>query len=194
MEDIIESKEVGDYTVKVLKSEDPVNPREDYEQYDNMICFHGRYSLGDEESKDFNPDDFNGWDELEDNIVKKMNWVAYLPLYLYDHSGITISTESFNDRWDSGQVGFIGMSRQQMKEIFDWSNVTEKRMGRLLELLKSSVDVYDDYLTGNIYDFVIVDKDDCVVESCCNYIGDPENALADGVSMAESLMDNKIDM
>ena len=35
--------------------------------------------------------------------------VAILPLYLYDHSGLTMSTNDFGDRWDSGCVGFIYM-------------------------------------------------------------------------------------
>jgi len=30
-----------------------------------------------------------------------------LPLYLYDHSGITMSTGKFSCPWDSGQVGWI---------------------------------------------------------------------------------------
>ena len=30
-----------------------------------------------------------------------------LPLYLMDHSGLAMQTTSFNDPWDSGQVGWI---------------------------------------------------------------------------------------
>ena len=40
-----------------------------------------------------------------------------LPLYLYDHSGITMScdlTYPYNDRWDSGQVGWIYASHQRV--------------------------------------------------------------------------------
>lgn len=54
-------------------------------------------------------------------------YVEILPLYLYDHSGITMSTTSFNDRWDSGQVGYIYASREDFinntgylkSELFD---------------------------------------------------------------------------
>ena len=40
-----------------------------------------------------------------------------LPLYLYDHSGLAMSTESFSGRaphaeWDSGQVGWIYVSKK----------------------------------------------------------------------------------
>lgn len=44
--------------------------------------------------------------------------VAILPLYLYDHSGLTMSTSDFGDRWDSGCVGFIYMDKDTaMKEL-----------------------------------------------------------------------------
>lgn len=49
--------------------------------------------------------------------------VAILPLYLYDHGGITMSTGSFVGRaphadWDSGQVGFIYLDKETaMKEL-----------------------------------------------------------------------------
>lgn len=33
-----------------------------------------------------------------------------LPLYLMDHSGLAMQTTSFNDPWDSGQVGWIYVS------------------------------------------------------------------------------------
>lgn len=44
--------------------------------------------------------------------------VAILPLYLYDHSGLAMSTNDFGDRWDSGCVGFIYMDKNTaMKEL-----------------------------------------------------------------------------
>lgn len=40
-------------------------------------------------------------------ILSRHPDVLLMPLYLYDHSGITISTSEFCDPWDSGQIGFI---------------------------------------------------------------------------------------
>lgn len=71
------------------------------------------------------------WDEAQGEItdvLKEMytpeliglceDKVAILPLYLYDHSGLTMSTSDFGDRWDSGCVGFIYMDKDTaMKEI-----------------------------------------------------------------------------
>lgn len=71
------------------------------------------------------------WDEAQGEItdvLKEMytpeliglceDKVAILPLYLYDHSGLTMSTSDFGDRWDSGCVGFIYMDKDTaMKEL-----------------------------------------------------------------------------
>lgn len=56
-------------------------------------------------------------------LCEKCGDVAILPLFLYDHSGLAMSTGSFVGRahhaeWDSGQVGYIYMTKDTaMKEL-----------------------------------------------------------------------------
>ena len=40
------------YKLKIEVDDTPVNPRKDYENFGHMICWHGRYSLGDEHNYD----------------------------------------------------------------------------------------------------------------------------------------------
>lgn len=47
-------------------------------------------------------------------LLGESDQIAMLPLYLYDHSGITMNTSGFSDPWDSCQVGYIYMT----KEVF----------------------------------------------------------------------------
>lgn len=74
------------------------------------------------------------WDILDAMTTRELlqlaqDHVAIRPLYLYDHSGITMSTGSFVGRaqhadWDSGQVGFIYMDKETaMKELAMPSNM-----------------------------------------------------------------------
>ena len=80
-----------------------------------MCCFHKRYSLGDKHSIDNSQ--FEDWDEVEEYLIKEEKAIVILPLYLYDHSGITISTAPFSCNWDSGQIGFIYTTEKRIKEL-----------------------------------------------------------------------------
>ena len=83
-----------------------------------------------------------GW--MENNL-------AILPLFLMDHSGISISTEPFGCRWDSGQVGYIYTT----KEVYEknWSKPFD--LAHAKECLVAEVETYDNYLTGEVYGKVL---------------------------------------
>lgn len=99
-----------------------------------------------------------------------------LPLYLYDHSGITISTGRFSCPWDSGQVGFIYMTKAEIDEHFDGDAEKAKAC------LQSEVEEYDQYLTGDVYGCVIEDDNGDNIESCWGFFG-LEYAIEEGRSM-----------
>jgi len=101
---MLEQKIIGDYKIIIDCEDYPENPRE-WGNLTKMICFHRRYNLGDKHN--YRHDDYNNWDEMKKDIMKRENVGVILPLYLYDHSGITISTTPFNCPFDSGQIGFI---------------------------------------------------------------------------------------
>lgn len=78
-----------------------------------------------------------------------------LPLYLYDHSGITISTAPFSCPWDSGQVGFISVSKAKVREEFGIQRITAKVREKAEEILRGEVKDYDQYLQGEVWAFEI---------------------------------------
>ena len=153
MESINEFKK-GKYTVKVSIDESPWDPRGD-ENFGKMICFHKRYDLGDKH--DFKADDFNSWEELERMIKRKFKAAVILPLYLYDHSGITMSTSEFSCRWDSGRVGLIYCTKADVKEMI--SNRKEgSKLKRAIKMLEAEVNDYDHYISGQVYGYEIFKK------------------------------------
>ena len=89
-------------------------------------------------------------------------YLITLPLYLYDHSGITISTTSFNDRWDSGCVGFIYAKISDVLNLYGWDELTVERNEQVLEYLKDEVEVYDQYLRGDVYRFTLTEQIECL--------------------------------
>ena len=179
------------YVISVIQDEDAEDPRSN-DNIGNMICWHGRYSLGDkhsyengtalltslacdslteekkrelfdatfswsllgddeqgyhikstreelegehfdteEEAYEYVRSEVESWIEEEDFIEAfktrddllsaiEENYVI-LPLYLYDHGGITMRTSSFSDPWDSGQVGWIYASKQEFRNEMGYS-------------------------------------------------------------------------
>jgi hypothetical protein len=136
-----------------------------------MVCWHQRYKLGDEQPKyspaewkkmlacsvdeEFNSldDDSEGYDEKVAPILREK--VIMLPLFLMDHSGLSISTRDFNDRWDSGQIGWIYVTRKSLS-----SEGIEDPEGSL----RGEVEEYDRYLRGDMYGFVLEQITCC---ECC---------------------------
>jgi len=178
------------HVIKIETDDSPPNPRTEFDNCCKMVCFHKKYKLGDE--KNYNNSDYNSWDELEKAIVKQENVVIILPLYLYDHSGITISTTPFSCRWDSGQVGFVYMTRESIKKDFGIKRLTKKALAKIQEIIKSEVKVYDDYLTGNVYSYQIYLKDnDNVIDACSGYFGyESDESKWDVLKDAKAIVDS----
>ena len=173
-------KQVGKYTVRVENDDYPYNPRED-DNVGKMICFHNRYDLGDKH--DYDHRNYSGWDEMKCAIIKNENACVILPLYLYDHSGITMSISPFSCRWDSGQVGFIVATKEKVREEYDLKRVSASAIVKAQKLLEGEVETYDKYLRGEIYRCVI-EEDGEYVDSLNGY-DDEDDCMAEGVAQAE---------
>jgi hypothetical protein len=99
---------------------------------------------------------------LEDNYI-------ILPVYMYEHSGIALSTGSFSCPWDSGQVGYIYVSKEKVIEEYgDWTAETVAKASKQLE---NEVETYSQFVNGEVYGFIIEDKDGEYVDSCWGFFG-----------------------
>ena len=94
-----------------------------------------------------------------------------LPLYLYDHSGITISTGPFSCPWDSGQIGWVYVSIKKVKEEYNWILLTKSRKKKIIDLLKNEVELYDQYLRGDVYGYEVEDQIGNHIDSCWGFYG-----------------------
>lgn len=142
--------------VKLLKvwHDEWTNPR-NYDNLGVMVCWHRRYTLGDRHNYR-TPDEFLEW-------AKKADVALRMPLYIYSHSGVTISTEGwrypFNDPWDSCQVGWIYTTKERLRRWFGVKRVTQKVIKRAEEMLLNEVKEYDCYLRGDVYGFTVYSTD-----------------------------------
>ena len=170
--------------VIVERDEDAINPRDKGYQ-DNastMVCFHGRHNLGDD---DHGYEDPNAFEEY-----CRENKVLRLPLYLYDHSGITINTKGFSCPFDSGQVGYIYMTYEQVEKEF--GDTTKSSLAKSLKLMEGEVKEYDFYLTGEVYGYRIVEVDEDgeetdELDACWGFIGEESFARSEGEASMKEL-------
>jgi hypothetical protein len=146
--------------LRIIPMEDVENPRVEWDNLATMVCFHKRYNLGDKTT--LKSDDFNGWEELHDYLVKEEDAEVIKSLILYDHSGISISTSReypFNCQWDSMQIGFIYITKKTIKE----NNLTTEHANAIID---GEVETYNQYLTGEVFSFTRYKMVKC--EKCGN--------------------------
>ena len=150
------------------------NPRE-YDNFGKIVCAHPRYHLGDiknitdasgvisemaEAVYEDNPKAYEllceDWDEqggtdqeTVDEFLERLDkYLIILPVYIYDHGGISLNTTGFSCRWDSGQTGFIFVSKQEAKRELGWKRLTKKRREKVEEMLHNEVEEYSWYVSG----------------------------------------------
>ena len=161
------------YTIEVYPDKDPFDPRKAFGNLGVMVCFHKRYSLGDYHDLETNM--FHNWNEVLGYIQKHSGPVVALPLYLYDHSGITMNTYGFSHcdpgRWDWGQTGWIYVFCHTLRSEFGWKKVTPKRKAYAEQILLSEVESYSAYLEGAVYGYTVKDPDGSEIASCWGFYG-----------------------
>lgn len=169
MDNLAEKYNYKGHEIQILFDNDSESPR-DWDNIGTMVCFHNRYSLGDKH--DLSKEMFNGWEELRRHLIKEERAVVILPLYLYDHSGITMNTTGFSCPWDSGQVGYIYATREDILKNVSCGGkrLTKALKDKAKEILEAEVKTYNQYLTGDVYGF-IVDKDTDYEDSCWGFYG-----------------------
>ena len=164
MEDAMTVSDSG-YTLQVYRDEYAENPRK-WDNLGRMVSWHRHYNLGDKHDYD-SPQDFYESEEYKNALV-------ILPVYLYDHSGITISNSDFGDRWDSGQIGYIFVTKEKAQEEYG-SEITEQKKELIRERLISETETYANYLQGDCYGFKIMDAGGEEIDSCNGFFGSELN-------------------
>lgn len=130
------------------------NPRE-HCNFGTMVCWHTRYNLGDEQPQ-----------TTPEFYFEKIKPCIRLPIYMYDHSGITIRTSPFSDGWDSGQLGWIYVTSEKIKSEFKVKSLNGAIKNKARSILEQEVKLYDQYLRGAVWGFEFGD------DSCWGFIGD----------------------
>ncbi len=165
-------------TLKVVQDSSPESPR----TWDNLskMIFFGSYShLGDKHN--VNSNNFNSFDELAHAIAEDMDVAVVKPIYMYSHSGQTISTKPFGCRWDSGQLGFAIVTKEAIRKEYSTKRVTQKYRDLAEKVLEGEVEVLDQYICGDVYGYIVEDENGVEEDSCWGFYGSDveENGILD---------------
>lgn len=191
-EDVISEEIHNGYRVQVVFDRDPLSPR-DADNLGIMLCGHKRYILGDASFKKYIPE----WDDVDAVLMRgaspkvllrylsmKYGTTVVLPLYLYDHSGLSISVGG-SAGWDSGFVGVI-FDTERTRGLIDPTDSS-----KIEEYLRSEVDTYDRFLTGQVYAVRVKDRTGSVIEYCGGFY-DEKDAMAEGKAMTPDAEDRSL--
>jgi hypothetical protein len=161
----------------IIQDDTPENPR-DWDHLGTMVCWHRRYALGDPHHY-FDPQAFTHAVPARQAVV--------LPLYLFDHAGLAISTTSGMFRacdpagWDWGQLGYIYATKDALRQEFGVTHLSRRLRSRAEEILHGEVTTYDQFLRGEVYGFTLTDRTTGeLMDSCWGFYG--ENPHSNGMA------------
>ena len=124
----------------------------------------------DEERQEFYfPENREAFDNFESFFADMFeDFFVLVPVFLYNHSGYSISTGSFSCRWDSGQLGYIYAPKNHP----DFEGKTTEEISKALE---EEIETLDQYLTGDVWhgavETLVPGKPAC---ECCGRGQDPD--------------------
>ena len=164
------------HEIELFQDTVPPYCREEFDNLGKIVCLsRGGGSIGDKH--EFKMNMFKGWEDFKNHLIKKEKAAIILPVYMLDHSGISLSTTPFNDPWDSGQIGYIYATREDTLCTFGkWPLLSRRVLTKTLreratEILKCEVKALDQYLNGDVWGFCITGPGEEPLDSCSGFYG-----------------------
>lgn len=178
MSTIVETKQVGNYTINIEYDEYSESPRE----WDDLSTIYSNH-------RNYNPDNHKIEEILDEEGYLNMEGKVGLMVWLFEHSNCTFKTSEIGDsnpfgdgmyaRFDSGQFGIIAMPVECAKREWgeDWEKMAKQYM-------KGCIDEYNQWTNGQVYVYDIIHKNGEIIGSCGGYY-DKDECMAEAVQIAE---------
>ena len=190
--------------LKIIYDSSCESPREDDGKIGTIAYKSSNYKLGEESILD--PIDWlaekigwseeriyklakkNGWRYYSDEVKNYLEVIFFekfiaLPVYKYEHSGISISTSPFGCRFDSGQIGYIYTTKAVIRDTMMISKVTKKDVEKAIASMEAEIKYFNEYIQGENFGYIVEDEDENELDSCWGFIGDnwETNGLLDNL-------------
>ena len=170
----LEVIEKGNKRGEIYVDENPESPRT-WDNLGTMATYHRDYNFGGK--GDIEAQGFDSLENLKQYLIKEKGAVVVLPLVILDHSGVSMRVgSSFAEDvggWDTSKVGFIYASKDNVKK--EYGKITPATLKKAEEILRGEVETYDQYLTGDVYGFKIIEKQKVNIKGIRDFKGKLEN-------------------
>lgn len=160
----------------IRHDDSPQDPRKDFDQLGTMVCWSRRGAVGDEQAR---TDYYNAPIEYRNAEIEGDALV--LALYISGQQDeMTCGTE-LSDTFIGRQVGFIYV--EASKIVAEYGSDTPETRERALACLTSEVVQYNQWMTGDVWGFVLEQGTTCKccdhtsyeeINSCWGFYGGPE--------------------
>lgn len=182
MSDLIEEFKVKNFKVELNYDPFMDSPR-NFDTLGTIVYIHSGYILGDINLNDYmgetGEDMFlNHIDEISNNTIipnrkeidefteeeKEQVWkwidenLVILTVYGYEHGNIMLNTKGFNCRFDSGQVGYIYVTKEDIKSEYGISKLTDEYIEKAKNVLNREIKEFSEYIQGNVYSYTVYDQ------------------------------------
>lgn len=190
----IERYERNGCEVAIGYDSDPPNPRTEFDNV-GKLCFQASrkylspneapFEIDWETYKSLATDNEMYWACVEKRVRRQADVAVLLPVYRFEHSGVAYSVKPFSCGWDSGRVGFIYCTKEDVQN--EWGG----DLAKAESYLAGEVDEYSSWANGSVYEFVVT------FPEACGQSGDGETEACGGFfdmegcqSEANSVADN----
>ena len=176
MKNAIETVKRGGFTAHIYCDTEPLDPRKDCDNFGKIV------------SRKLTPDvnfKFSGDRETDiERLKQEFGATVILPIYMYSHGGETINTTGFSCPWDSGQIGWIFATTEDICKEYNCKRVDTATRYIVEQRLVGEIETLDQYMRGEVYGYKLFDKTGKEIDSCWgiygfDYVKEEVNSLID---------------
>ena len=152
-----------------LASDKKYNIRADL---DHVLCAILKNELGEEHY----PYEEDRTDLL--NRIVKSDKLVVMPLYVFSHGGIRLSTSTDEfASWDPtgfdyGLGGIYFTTKERIRKEFDVKRITAEILEKAKQAMKSELEVYNQWENNEVYRYEVTDLEGNHLDSCGGFLGD----------------------
>jgi len=171
--------------LEIVTDESCESPRE----WDNLTIIvtikNNHHTMGDFQ--------VNNSEELRE-MLKGHKAKYAMPLYVYEHSGISLKCFEdkvgypYNDQWDAGCIGMVYTTKKLLKD----NGLDKYPEDKVIEQMKTEIETYSQWCNGECYGFRLTELSKCdkceqsndkEIDSCYGFYGydHDKNGLYDAV-------------